>query len=217
VNQVCPRCGALFAPDVNMEFSTTQVLCVECGLALVDPPEVLPPSDVDNDQVAYDLVEWPTEDRVIATDDLVELNIPYRWEDGLVLVVPASAEQQVDALLDEIDENALSGEDTLIDVDTGDGEDGGDEATTAMGDLFVAADALQHGRYDEEKVVEFMEAAAAVTSCLPPFGLEPQVWSRIQSQASAIVTALEKGDEGDDDEGIISATHDLRELLRHYV
>ena len=30
MNQFCPRCGALFAPDVNMQFSTTQVLCVEC-------------------------------------------------------------------------------------------------------------------------------------------------------------------------------------------
>jgi len=218
VNQFCPRCGALFAPDVNMEFSTTQVLCVECGLALEEPPQVLAPSKDDGDQVAYDLVEWPPEDRVVATDDLVELNIPYRWEDGLVLVVPASAESQVDAMLDEIDENALSGDDDeLMDIDAGEGEDGGEEAATAMGDLFVAADGLQHGPYDEENVVEFMEAAAAVTSCLAPFGVEPQVWSRVQSQASAIVTALEKGNEGDDDETVTNAAHALRELLRHYV
>jgi len=217
VNQFCPRCGALFAPDVNMEFSTTQVLCVECGLALEEPPEVLAPSGVDDDQVAYDLVEWPPEDRVIATDDLVEMGIPYRWEDGLVLVVPASAEEQVDALLDEIDENAAGEDDSaaLIDVDTG--EDGGEEAAAAMGDLFVAADGLQHGRYDEEKVVEFIEAAAVVTSCLPPFGIEAQVWARVQGQASAIVTALEKGEDGDDDETVIEGARALRELLRHYV
>jgi len=217
VNQFCPRCGALFAPDVNMEFAVTQALCIECGLALEEPPQILAPSKHDDEQVAYDLLEWPPEDRVIATDDLVELNIPYRWEDGLVLVVPASAEAQVDALLDEIDENAESGDDTLLDVGADDSEDGGEEAATAMGDLFVAADGLQHGPYDEEKVVEFMEAAAAVTTCLPPFGVEPQVWSRIQSQASAIVTALEKGNEGDDDETVIDAAHALRELLRHYV
>ena len=86
-----------------------------------------------------------------------------------------------------------------------------------MGDLFVAADGLQHGTFDEQRVVEFMEAAAAVTSCLAPFGVEPQVWSRVQSQASAIVTALEKGNEGDDDETVTNAAHALRELLRHYV
>jgi hypothetical protein len=56
----------------------------------------------------------------------VELGIPYRWEDGLVLVVPAGVEEQVDALLDEIDENALddSDEEALDDLETG--EDGGD-------------------------------------------------------------------------------------------
>jgi Zn ribbon nucleic-acid-binding protein len=216
VNQFCPRCGALFAPDVNMEFSTTAVLCVECGLALREPPQVLAPSEVDDEQVAYDLVEWPPEDRVIATDDLVELAIPYRWEDGLVLVVPVTAEEQVDALLDEIDENAEAGdEDALLAVAAG--EDGGEEAATAMSDLFIAADGLQHGVYDEEKVVEFMEAAAAVGSCLPPFGIEPIVWRRVQNESSAIVTALEKGNDGDDDEGVIEAARGLRDLLRHYV
>jgi hypothetical protein len=216
VNQFCPRCGGFFAPDVNMEFSTTQVLCVECGLALEDPPQILPPSDVDDEQVAYDLAEWPPEDRTIATADLVELEIPYRWEEGLVLIVPATAEEQVDALLDEIDENAAgSDEDALIEV--GAAEDGGEEATTAMSDLFIASDALQHGVYDEEKVVEFMEAAAAVQTCLPPFGIEAIVWSRVQSEASAIVTALEKGNDGDDDEGVITAARALRDLLRHYV
>jgi len=217
VNQFCPRCGALFAPDVNMEFSTTQVLCIECGLALEEPPEVLPPSEADDQQIAYDLIEWPAEDRTIATADLVELGIPYRWEDGLVLVVPATAEAQVDALLDEIDENAADADDSdaLLDVDTG--EDGGEEAVTAMGDLFVAADGLQHGPYDEEKVVEFLEAANSVASSLPPYGVEPLVWSRIQGEASTIVTALEKGNEGDDDEAVIDAARALRDLLRHYV
>jgi hypothetical protein len=197
-----------------MEFSTTQVLCVECGLALEEPPEVLRPADGDDEQVAYDLVEWPPEDRAIATADLVELGIPYRWEDGLVLVVPGTAEAQVDALLDEIDENAVTDDETLIDLDTGAGEDGGEEAVTAMGDLFVAADGLQHGVFDEQRVVEFMEAADAVGQSLPPFGIEPQVWQRIQSESSAIVTAIEKG--GDDD-ATIAATQALRNLLRQYV
>jgi hypothetical protein len=220
VNQFCPRCGGLFAPDVNMEFITTQVLCVECGLALEDPPAVLAPSDIDDEQIAYDLSEWPPEDRTIATADLVELTIPYRWESGLVLIVPSTAEEQVDALLDEIDENAESGDGGLDDdvllLDEA-GEDGGEEAATAMSDLFIAADGLSHATYDEEKVVEFLEAAAAVAECLPPYGIEPNVWHRIQSEASTIVTALEKGEDGDDDEAVTTAAGALRDLLRHYV
>jgi len=216
MNQFCPRCGALFAPDVNMEFSTTQVLCVECGLSLEDPPASLAPSEVDDEQIAYDLAEWPADDRAIATADLVELGILYRWEANLVLVVPAGVEEQVDAILDEIDENALDGdEDAIDDLETG--EDGGEEAATAMSDLFIAADGLSRETYDEEQVVEFIEAASAVAQSLPPYGIEAQVWNRIQSEASAIVTHLEKGEDGDDDETVISAARGLRDLLRNYV
>src|SRR5688500_10810219 len=200
-----------------MEFSTTQVLCIECGLSLEDPPEVLPPSEVDDDQIAYELVEWPAEDRTIATADLVEMGIPYRWEDNLVLVVPATAEAQVDAILDEIDENAMDDEAGVLDVVEfpPDGEDGGEEAAQAMSDLFIAADGLQHGTYDEQRVVEFMEAAAAVAECLAPYGIEPHVWTRVQNEAGAITTALEKGD--DEDEGTADAAKALRALLRQYV
>ena len=213
MNQFCSRCGALFAAEVNMEFSTTALLCVECGLSLENPPEILPPSEADDDQVAYDLAEWPPEDRAIASADLVELGIPYRWEDNISLVVPAGAEAEVDAILDEIDENAATDESgLLLDLDTG--EDGGEEAATAMSDLFIAADGLQHGTYDEQRVVEFMEAAAAVAECLPPFGIEPQVWSRVQSQAAAILVSLEKGE---DDDGTADAAKTLRALLRQYV
>lgn len=216
MNEYCPRCGALFAPDVTLEFASTQVLCVECGLSMEDPPEMLAAAEADDDQIAYDLAEWPPGDRAIATADLVELGIPYRWDDNLVLVVPAGVEEQVDAILDEIDENAETGdEDALLDVDTG--EDGGEEAATAMSDLFVAADGLSHESYDEPKVVEFIEAATAVGQSLPPYGIEAIVWNRIQNEASAIVTTLEKSNEGDDDQTVTDAARALRDLLRHYV
>lgn len=216
MNQFCARCGAQFAPDVNMEFSATQGLCVECGLSLEDPPEILPPSESDDDQIAYELAEWPAEDRTIATADLVEMGIPYRWEDNLVLVVPASAEAEVDALLDEIDENAFdeAGELDVGEFPGDDGEDGGEAAAEAMGDLFVAADGLQHGTFDEQRVVEFMEAAAAVAESLPPYGIEPHVWTRVQTEAAAITTALEKGDA---EESTMDAAKALRALLRQYV
>ena len=219
MNQFCPRCGAEFAPDVNVEFSSTQALCVACGLSLEDPPEPLAPSEVDDDQIAYDLSEWPPEDRTIASADLVEMEIPYRWEDKLVLVVPAEAEEQVDAILDEIEENALAeeegfeGDESLLPEE---GEDGGEEAAAAMSDLFIAADGLQHGTYDEQRVVEFMEAAAAVAQCLPPYGIEPHVWQRVQNESSTIVAALEKSDD-DNDEATATAARALRDLLRQYV
>src|ERR1044072_8637699 len=103
-----------------MEFSSTHVLCMPCGLSMEDPPPMLEPSDVDDEQIAYDLAEWPAGDRAIATADLVELGIQYRWDDTVVLVVPATAEEQVDAILDEIDENAESGDEAALEeLDTG--------------------------------------------------------------------------------------------------
>jgi len=60
-----------------------------------------------------------------------------------------------------------------------------------------------------------MEAARAVGQCLPPYGIEPQVWERVQSQAAAIAAALEKGE--DDDESTVAAAQALRTLLRQYV
>src|SRR5205823_12883956 len=85
------------------EWWETNPRCRSCGVAVADPPGMLAPSD---DEAAYDLVEWPPGDRAIATDDLVELGIPYRWDADLVLIVPAAAAGQVDAALAEIDADA---------------------------------------------------------------------------------------------------------------
>ena len=56
-------------------------------------------------------------------------------------------------------------------------------------------------------------AASGPSSRLP----EPDETPVPESQAAAIVTALEKGDGGDDDETVTSGARDLRDLLRHYV
>ena len=37
------------------------------GLSLEDPPAYLAPSEVDDDQIAYALAEWPAEERAIAS------------------------------------------------------------------------------------------------------------------------------------------------------
>ena len=66
-------------------------------------------------------------------------------------------------------------------------------------------------------VSRFWQAASAVGQCLPPYGMEPLVWNRIQTEASAIVTTLEKGEDGDDDEAVTSAARALRDFLRNYV
>lgn len=203
----------MFGLDISIEAPRRKILCLGCGLALAEPPRALPPSQAEDDQLAYDLSEWPAEDRAVATTQLVELGVPYRWEDYLVLVVPAAVEAEFDALLDEIEENADGTEAATHPPD----EDGGNDAAQAMGDLFVAADMLQHGVYDVGKVLAYLEAADAVISSLPPYGIEPAVWERFQDDASDIVAALDRSTEGDDDPDVIEAARALRDSLRPYI
>jgi hypothetical protein len=220
MDDFCPRCGTMFGFDITIEAPRRKVLCLGCGLALAEPPRALPPSEADDDQLAYDLSEWPPEDRAIATTQLVELGVPYRWEDYLVLVVPAAVEAEFDALLDEIEENA-AGEEPVADADPSEDDvgedDGGEAAAGAMGDLFVAADRLQHGVYDAGKVLGFLEAADAVITSLPPYGIEQAVWERFQDDASDLVAVLDTSTEGDDDPDVIEAARALRDSLRPYI
>jgi hypothetical protein len=92
--------------------------------------------------------------------------------------------------------------------------DGGEEAQAAMAELFVVADRLQHSPYDERTAADFADAAAAVSACLPPFGIERPAWSRIQERAAAIVSDLEKTDDYD---AVGADARTLRDFLRDYV
>lgn len=208
MNSFCPRCGAQFPVEVLGELVRTSVRCPDCRLAVTEVPAMLTPSE---DEIGYELSDWPVTARGPVTAALVEAGIPYRWESGLVLVVPEVAEERVDAVLDELEEEA-------DDADA-DGEeeeaDGGEEAQAAMSDLFVAADRLQHAPFDEALAADLKEAADAVVSSLPPYGIERRVWRHIQDSAAAIVSALEE--EETDGEAVAEDTRALREFLWEYV
>ncbi|MGH9035947.1 MAG: hypothetical protein ACRD0O_09290, partial [Acidimicrobiia bacterium] len=95
----CPRCGAAFQIEILGEMIRASVRCPDCRLAITEVPAMLVPSD---DEVGYELVDWPVSDRGAVSAALAEVDIPFRWEEGLVLVVPAEVEEQVDRLLDEV-------------------------------------------------------------------------------------------------------------------
>ena len=134
--------------------------CDDCALIVTDEPLMLVRGN-EEDEVQYDLAEWQVGERAAATNALLDVDIPYRWEESLVLTVPAVAEDEVDRLLDELEEvEELEAADD--EADEGD-ELGGDiEAHTAMGDLFVAADRLQHDPTDVRMVADALEAELIV-------------------------------------------------------
>ena len=206
---LCPRCGSPLATEFRGEWFATREQCSDCGVALRDAPGMLRPSD---DEVRYGLDGWPANDRAAVTAALADLDAPYRWEPGLVLVVPAAAESDVDRLLDDID---AGGGDERGSPEDDDGFDGGEEAQAAMGELFVAADRLQHDPVDRGLAVELAQAATVVQGSLPPYGVEPQVWARVQDMAEALASS--SCDEPVDVDAVSADAHALRELLREYV
>ncbi len=202
----CPRCGTPFREEVKGDWFESSVRCTECALTVAEPPLMLARGN-DEDEVDYDLGEWQVGERSAATAALLEADIPYRWEENLVLAVPAVAEDEVDLLLDELEDVEELEEDD-------DGADGGEEAQSAMADLFVAADRLQHDPADPEVVIEVVDAANVVTESLPPYGIARPVWKRIQELASTVVTDLE---DAVDEDTVAADARALREYLRDLV
>ena len=205
----CPRCGAPFREDFKGDWFESSVRCPECALTVSEPPLMLAKGSGE-DEVDYDLGEWEVGERSAATTALLEVDIPYRWEPDLVLVVPAVAEEEVDLLLDELEEVEELGED-----DEGAVADGGAEAQEAMGDLFVAADRLQHDPLDDRMAADLLVAAGSVGVSEPPYGIERPVWRRIQELAATLAGDLEA--EAVDEDTVSADARALREYLRDLV
>ena len=203
----CPRCGARFPEQLIAITLQTGVRCDDCGLETADPPAMLAHGN-DEDEAEYDLAEWEAGERGGATATLLDADIPYRWAADLVLVVPAVAEEEVDRLLDEL------GDVEELEEDDDEGADGGEVAQSAMADLFVAADRLQHDPNDPDVVVEVIDAAGVIADSLPPYGIARPVWRRIQELAWAVVADLE---EAAGEDTVAADARALREYLRDLV
>jgi hypothetical protein len=218
----CPRCGAEFGQEFKGEWFSTAVRCAECGITVADPPLMLARGPAD-DEVEYSLSDWSVPERGTATSALAEVDIPYRWEPGLILVVPAVAEDEVDLLLEELDvadgpapeaaEEVPADDGTAGDEDDDD-VDGGEEAQAAMADLFVVADRLQHDPADANLGGEMTDLAATVAVSAPPYGIARPVWRQIQGLSATVVGALEVGA---DDDAVAAAARALRDFLRDLV
>ena len=227
----CPRCGSEFPAKFRGEWFDSGLICSDCGVAVGDPPATLAPSEA---EMTYGLDEWPVADRAAVTGALVDDDVPYRWESGIVLVVPDAVEALVDGILDDLegsgpapdlwDEGEAADPDAELDPDAdeadeaddaeedeeGEEADGGAEAQAAMSDLFVVADRLQHAPWDPDLNAELETLTAAVAASLPPYGIDRPTWSRIHDLAAAV-------GEASDDETASETITALRDFLRPLV
>jgi hypothetical protein len=185
-----------------------------------------PMLDPDAEKVVYEVGTWEPADLFRLTELLAEDGVGYEFDEHGDLVVLASHEEQVDAIIDEIDElDTPPDEPTSDGGASDDGEpaegddawdgDGGLEANDVLSNLYVAADRLQKSANDHSGVLGAVDAANALEGKPPPFGFEPTVWSRIQQRAGTLRDALE-GDEAVDAE-IQEQAKELRELLSTWI
>ena len=200
----CPFCGA--------EYALAEARCWECKVALAeDAPAPTLDGDRPDEEVLYELDDWPAATRVELTRILAERAIPSRWEPGLTLAVRQLDAELAESVLDELEETALVDDEDELDDDEG---DGGAVAQAAMAELFVAADRLMHEPTDAEVAAELGAAAGIVGENPPPYGIEDQLWGKLREVSAVVCGDL---DAQVDPDVVAEHARTLREILRPYV
>ncbi|HWC12304.1 MAG TPA: hypothetical protein VG455_13915 [Acidimicrobiales bacterium] len=177
----CSFCGA--------EYASSEAKCWDCKMALAEMPAPTLAADAPDDEVLYELDDWPVESRVKLTATFAERGIPSRWEPGLTIAVLEVDDEVAEQVLDELEEELADDEDWDDELEELDDDDGSSDSAThaAMGDLFVAADRLMHEPADEDVAGDLVEAGTAVEAASrPPFGIDPGLWRKVQALSSVV-------------------------------
>jgi hypothetical protein len=155
--QTCAACGT----------ETDDQDCPDCGRELARTPDV----DIVEDDPEYDFDGTSAAERVEATDLLVGARVPYRWDRGYTLRVPADREEDVDTLF------------------------GHGSPTDALDELRSAAAALADGEeIDDPLVMMLADAVGVVTMTEAPAGVHPLVWATAGFVARQLMAVVDGGD-----------------------
>jgi len=215
---LCQTCGA--DPKGGWGSSPIRIgdvaegTCPECGRSLTPP---FPRATVDEGAPAieYELDDWSAEDRAAVAEELTARAVPFTWEPGLVLAVAAHREHDADSVFDELDASALDDmPDTEVLPVAEDGWGEGEDAFTALGDLFDAADRLAHTPTGTVAASDLRAAAAVVRSSQPPFGFSPELWRKAGELAAHVEQQF---DAGGSDADIRAGAEALRDALREHI
>lgn len=156
----------------------------------------------------YDLADWSERDRQSITNALTAEQIPYRWEDDLLLVSTAH-EVAAEALMDTIE----SGDFAMLPVDDSSPDELPFETLTTF---FLAAERLQRNTQDADGLEQLLDALEVAEPERRPYGVELLLWQKTCELADALASALVDADVPDHETAMAVAT-DLHDLLRPYV
>ena len=142
-----------------------------------------------DDEIVYDLDEWPTEEREELTHRLERGGVPFRWEDDETLVIASRDEALVETLLDQVEQHQTA---DPGDDDEGDGNEDGDGEL--LGELFLAADRLKDQPLDADGLAGLLAVLDRADPAHPPYGINRNLWAGALGRADAIAAVL-TGDE----------------------
>jgi hypothetical protein len=187
--------------------------CPSCGRSLTPPFGRALLGDGDP-AVEYEFEDWSAEDRAAAAEGLTARIIPFRWEPGLVLVVAEHREADADAVLDELEaQGDLAIQEGELPPAT-DGWGESEDAFSALGDLFDAADRLFHTPSGTTAANDLREAGALVRGSAPPFGFNPVLWRTAGELAGPLESLIDGGASNDD---IQAGAEALRDVLAEHI
>jgi hypothetical protein len=187
--------------------------CPACGRSLTTPFGRAMLGD-DDPAVEYEFEDWSAEDRAAAAEALTARIIPFRWEPGLVLAVVAHRETDADAVFDELEAGALAaaGDGELPPAEEGWGES--EDAFSALGDLFDAADRLFRTPSGTTAANDLRQAGGLVRRSEPPFGFNPVLWQTAGDLAGQLERLIDDGASNDD---IRAGAEALRDVLAEHI
>jgi hypothetical protein len=187
----------------SLEVSPLDEAAVENVLDIVEG-ESAPKLDDDRDQVAYDMSEFEDDILDAVDDELRSARIAHAWRDE-ELFVHADDEEAVDELVDRVSHpHELAAE-----------PDEGPAGAEVLGNLFVAADRLQHDSEDPDGILALLEGAEAVEGSQPPYGLGAPEWRHLCERVAALSDLLQE--DKIDADAVATSARDLRTALRPYV
>ena len=208
---LCPSCGNDSAASTGD--------CAACGRSLT-PSFILSTLAEGQEEVEYEFDEWDAHSRADATAALVGTAVPYRWEPGLLLVVAADREADVDRLLDEVEDQGVDALEAGQVTDSGalapaaDEWGEGEESFGALGDLYDAADRLFHWPADRGAKAELGRSSQAVAAAPPPFGFNPVLWQTAGTLGRQLMDLIDGGASDDD---IRAGAEALRDVLADHI
>lgn len=165
------------------------------------------PLDPGRDQVAYDVEQLEDEQLDALADALRSAGIAFSWGDE-ELIVYAEDEEAVDGLFDRVEHpDELAAEE--------DATPAGTAGADLLGDVFVAADRLQHDGDDTDGAASLLDIAVTIDDLDPPYGMGRRDWEAVCAGVGRLADVL--AEDTRDEEKVAEVAREVRATLRPFV